>query len=85
MKKHGISHGAALLVCTITSALLADVARRNVPILDNIVTTISTSVINLFHIQCDPTYINILIYATILATIWGIAFSFMHSDKSDRE
>jgi hypothetical protein len=83
MKKHGISHGGALPVCTIASALLVDLIRNNVPILDKIVTTISTSVINMLHIQHDPEYISILIYATILATIWGAAFSFMHSDKRD--
>ncbi len=82
MKKHGASHGLAMLVCTVSAALLADIAKTHVPILANVVSKISSYIISLLHLQHAPKYMDILIYATILAVIWGVAFSFMHRDKS---
>jgi len=80
VKKHGASHGAAVLICTISSALLVDVVRRHVPIMHNAINGISVFFVNILNLQSPPRYLNILIYSVILAVIWGIAFKFMHED-----
>ena len=80
MRKHGVSHGAAVLVCTIASALMADIVKKHVPFVYEIVEKLSKLIIDWVHFQYAPQYMNIIIFAAILAVVWGIAFSFMHAD-----
>ena len=80
MTKHGASHGAAVLVCMVASVLLADIIKKYVPIIYNAVLKFSYLLADLFHLQVSTGYLSTLIYASMLAVIWGIAFSFVHED-----
>ena len=81
MTKHGISHGAAVVVCFLASELLLDVAKDYVPVLYNTVEMFSEKIINIFNLEYSVEKLNILFYAVVLAVIWGAAFSFMHKDQ----
>lgn len=84
MKKHGASHGAAVLVCTITSALMIDFLKNHVPAVYYAINILSQFLLDLLGLLFPPVYLTILIYAAMLAVIWGVAFSFMHKDKSNK-
>jgi hypothetical protein len=81
MKKHAVSHGVAVLVCTISSALLVDVVQRNVPAVYEFFHKFSLLIIEQFELRHRPDYITILIYASVLAVVWGVAFACIHSDR----
>lgn len=85
MKKHGASHGAAVLVCTVTSALLVDVAREHVPVVFKIIHALTGLVNDALGWRASDREVSILFYATLLACVWGIAFSFMHSDRPKKD
>ncbi len=69
-------------MCTVASALLVDFFKEHVPFLSNQVDKLSRYIVTLLNIQYDYKYLSILLYATLLAIIWGVAFSFIHKDKS---
>jgi hypothetical protein len=81
LKKHGVSHGIAVLACTITSALLVDVVRRHVPVVYDFFYKLSLLLVEQFGLRHRPDYITILIYASFLAVVWGVAFACLHSDR----
>ena len=80
MKKHGASHGIAVLVCTVSAALMADVVRNHNPLIHNSIRRFSEFIAGFLPIPYDPKYIGIVLFAALLATIWGIAFTFVHND-----
>jgi len=80
MKKHGFSHGAAVLVCTISSALLVDVLRKHVPVVHDAVENFAKYLLGIFQFTNPPEHLAILLYATLLAVVWGVAFALMHKD-----
>lgn len=81
MKKHASSHGLALLVCTVTAGVLIGMGRDHYPTIAQKLEDISLYIVTFFNLDFPPKVISILIIAVILAVMWGIAFSFMHSDK----
>ncbi|PQP33168.1 hypothetical protein C6A36_00650 [Desulfobacteraceae bacterium SEEP-SAG10] len=81
MKKHASSHGLAVLVCTITSGILVKMGYDYFPHAAEIINNISQHILDFVGIEYPPKAISTLLLAVILAMIWGIAFSFMHSDK----
>ena len=86
MKKHASSHGLALLVCTVTAGILIGMGRDHYPTIAQNLEDMSVYIVTLFNLEFPPKAISILIIAVILAVFWGIAFSFMHSDKkSDKD
>ena len=80
MKKHGLSHGAAVLVCSVTSALMVDIIQRHVPFVHRAVEKIVDFVLEKFPLPILPDYLGILIYSTALAVLWGMCFAMMHED-----
>ena len=80
MKKHGISHGMALLVCTVTAALLTDTVRKYVPSIHEMVGKFSAFALEHLSMPLAPEFLGILFYATVLAMVWGAAFSLVHAD-----
>jgi hypothetical protein len=80
MKKHGLSHGAAVLVCTLSSALIVDVLRKHVPVVHEAVEKGAKYLLSIFEFSNPPEHVAILLYATLLAIIWGVAFALMHKD-----
>jgi len=81
MKKHASSHGLAVLICTITSGLLVKMGYDHFPKAAEILDELSKIILNLAGIDYPPKAVSTLLLAIILAMLWGIAFSFMHSDK----
>ena len=80
MKKHGASHGIAVLVCTVSSALLIDILRKYVPFVYNAVNKFSDFLINILGLSFAPKYVSIVLYASILAIFWGVGFALIHKD-----
>ncbi len=80
MRRHGISHGAAVLVCTITSALLVDLVKKQVPVVYRAVENLAELTAFILALPYGTSFLNIVIYASMLAMIWGVAFSFLHRD-----
>jgi putative exporter of polyketide antibiotics len=77
MKRHAASHGAAVIVCSVVGALITDVIRKYVPAAYKSVNWFSKSIVDALSISYPPEWITTLIYATILAVIWGVAFALM--------
>ncbi len=80
MKKHGASHGIAVIVSTVLAALIADIVRKHVPLVYSAFNRFSQNLVDLMQLPFDSKYVSIMIFATFLATIWGVAFAFLHSD-----
>ena len=55
MKKHGISHAAAVLVTTCSSVLLIEIVRRHVPYIYNAVNRFSSMVIESLQLHLEDT------------------------------
>ena len=81
MTKHGISHGAAVVICFISSELLIDVIKESVPVVYDFIDIFSSHIIHLLKIEYSAEKISVLFYAAVMAILWGAAFSFMHKDK----
>ena len=78
MKKHGLSHGLSVLVCTIASSLMVDMLREYVPLLDRTLYDLSTKVIEISGLHLSAQALSPLILASFLAVIWGMAFAKIH-------
>lgn len=84
MKKHASSHGLAVLMCTVIGGILVKMGYDHYPPAVELLKTVSMYFIDFFNIEDKiraVDAVSTLILATILAVIWGIAFSFMHSDN----
>jgi len=81
MKKHASSHGLAVLVCTITSGILIKMGYDYYPNTVKWLEGLSNLIVDGLGIDYSHRAVSTLILAILLAIIWGIAFSFMHSDK----
>lgn len=84
MKKHGASHGLAVLVCTITSGLLLNTGYNYYPDLVEKLEFFAQLLVIHFHLVYQTEIVANLILSVILAVIWGIAFACMHSDKKSK-
>lgn len=85
MKKHASSHGLAVLFCTIAAGILIKMGRDYYPVMALRMEKFSTYIVTTFDLDYSPRAVSTLMLAVVFAVIWGIAFSFMHSDKkSDR-
>ena len=80
MTKHGVSHGSAVLVCSIASTLLVDIIRKHVPFIYGMVDKFSTFIKSTIDLKYGSENISIITYATVLAVIWGVAFALVHED-----
>lgn len=83
MKKHGASHGLAVLVCTVTAGILTKIAREYYPQMVQKFENIAAFAVSKLQLSYSPEIVSVLTLAVFLAIIWGIAFSFMHSDKKE--
>jgi len=81
MKKHATSHGLAVLVCTVASGVLVKMGLEYKNDIIIQLNNFSRKIIDLLDIDFAPDAISTVLIAIILAAIWGVAFSFMHSDK----
>lgn len=79
MKKHSLSHGAAVLVCTLTAPLLVDIVRTHIPLIHTGITKFSVFLVHLLPLSIRTSHLSQLLYATLLAAIWGAAFAFAHN------
>lgn len=78
MIRHGSSHGLATLVCTLSSGFLIAVLREYLPELLNEFTKISILICTLFHLPYPRKSVEMILLGSLIAGLWGIAFSFLH-------
>ncbi len=81
MLKHGSSHAGAILICTLSSGFLIDILRGYLPELLNVLTRVTIFLCTLLHLSYPRKSVEHILIASLMAMIWGMAFSFMHSDK----
>ena len=81
MLKHGSSHAGAVLICTLSSGFLIAMLRTYLPELLDVFTKISIFLCTLLHLPYPRKSVELILAASLMAMIWGMAFSFMHSDK----
>ena len=85
MKKHATSHALAVLVCTVTAGVLVHMGKDHYPLMAQKLENISQRIVNFFGLDFPAKGISVLMLAIILAAVWGIAFSFMHSDNKENK
>lgn len=84
MKKHATSHGLAVIVCTISAGVLVKIARDYYPVAVEMGEKLVLDLTCKYGWEMPSRDLIIMLVATALAFLWGVAFSFMHSDeKSD--
>ena len=76
MIRHASSHGLAVLVCTISSALLVELFRGTLPGIYSNLISVSSKLITTFDLPMEPGILATILIAAILAMIWGVAFKF---------
>ena len=81
MIRHGGSHGLAVLICTLASGFLIAMLRAYLPELLMVFNRISLFLCSLLGLPYPPKSVELILVATVMASIWGAAFSFMHKDK----
>lgn len=74
MIKHGTSHGFAVLICTIISAVLIDHLRPHFPGILERLTKLSNQIVDYIPIPFSSEQLNVIVVASILAILWGAFF-----------
>jgi len=80
MRKHAASHGLAVFVSTIGAGLLIKMGYDYYPAFAGKFDGLAKSAIKYFELDWTPKDVSSLILATVIAALWGIAFSFVHKD-----
>ena len=80
MVKHGGSHGLAVLVCTLSSGFIVGMIRSYMPDLLAAFNRLALFLCEHFKLPFPPQSAVLLLVATLMAFIWGAAFSLLHSD-----
>jgi hypothetical protein len=75
MRKHGVSHGMSVLLCTMASGLLIDVVRDHMPVIYSMLRYVSGFIIYYTGLRFSIRGLSLLILASFLAMIWGMAFA----------
>ncbi|MFW6101025.1 MAG: hypothetical protein ACOC90_06530 [Bacteroidota bacterium] len=78
MKKHGASHGLAVLVCTVTAGILTKIAREYYPQMVEKFESIAGFVVSKLQLSYPPEIVSVVTLAVFLAVIWGDCF-FIHA------
>lgn len=81
MIKHGSSHGIAVLVCTLSSGFLVSMIRHYLPELMVHVDNVSAWLCEYFNLPYPFPFVEKMLVAALAASVWGIAFSFIHNDS----
>jgi len=81
MKKHAISHGLSVLICTIASALLIDIIRQYIPVVNRFLYDLSARILYVTGLPFSTAGFSLIMLASILAVIWGMAFAKMHQKE----
>ena len=80
MKKHATSHGLAALVCTVLGGVLIGVGHDHYPILVDSLERAGAELAAWLELDCSPRTVATVILTTVMAAIWGMGFSILHSD-----
>ena len=75
MNKHGMSHAIAILVCTLSSGLLIQLAWQHFPVINRVLDFMSILIIRALGLSISTQSMSVLMLATILGLIWGMAFA----------
>lgn len=76
MIKHGSSHGLAVLVCTVVSALLVELLGGVFPALHERAIVLCSQLVADFNLPIEPGSLATLLIAVLLGVLWGIAFRY---------
>lgn len=79
MIKHASSHGFAVFMCTIISAIYIEVIKQFLPQLLRRIDHLSSIIIQKLSLSLTPDTITIVVVASVLAMIWGAFFKMYHS------
>jgi|GEM_PF-2064980 len=74
MVTHATSHGFAVLVCSISAALLVETIKPMMPQVYHYISGLSDKIANLFEQPLNPEFVTIALLASLFAGIWGIMF-----------
>lgn len=75
MTRHGVSHAAATLTCTIASGLLVRQLDVHIPWVTSLVRGLARWVVTVADLSWTSAAVSRLIVAAALAFIWGMAFA----------
>jgi hypothetical protein len=74
MVRHATSHGFAVFMCTILSALLIEVLAPLIPKYIGYLENISKFIVTFFALPFSVKEFNIVLVASFLAMFWGVFF-----------
>lgn len=80
MTKHGSSHGLAVITCCLSSGLLVKMGYDAYPKVVSKLEYLATQLAVTVQLDMSGRTLATLLLASGLATIWGMAFSVLHSD-----
>ena len=81
MIRHGSSHGLAVLICTLPSGFLIAMLKAYLPDLLIVFSKVSIFLCTLLGLPYPPKSVELILVASVMACIWGAAFTFMHKEK----
>lgn len=81
MTRHGISHGGATLVSMVTAALLIGHAQKHVPLLLQRLERVAIRLKHEFSLDLEVETLSAILIASVLASLWGIAFARMNQSR----
>ena len=81
MMRHASSHGLAVLICTLASGFIVAMLRTYLPEVLSFFRKLSNLSCDFINLPYPPKHVLLIIIASVMGLIWGIAFSFMHKDK----
>ena len=74
MNKHGMSHGLAVLVCYLAAGLFVELLSDYLPSINEALYYVSAAIIHLTGFNISVRAMSLIIFASFLAMIWGMAF-----------
>ncbi len=80
MTRHGLSHGLAVLTCSISSSILVKITHDFYPQWITRLETIAGNLATAVQLDMSVNSAAALLLATLFAFFWGMAFTCLHSD-----
>jgi len=84
MKRNGVSHGLAMLVCTVASGLLVKLGHDQFPEIAEHLKGLVSAIIDHLDLSFEFDDVISLVLAVVLAITWGIAFAVSQSNRKQQ-
>ena len=85
MKRHAISHGAGTLASTLAASLLIPTLRSRIPEVMEQLDRLSYLLVAIFDLPYRIDTVSVVLFATLLAVLWGFGFALAHRGQYTRE